>query len=52
MEILSNSVSTVVQLWKHINIRNTEHGDDALPKRRFELVLHGTETKRHLQTGT
>jgi hypothetical protein len=28
MERLSNSVSMVIQLWKHINLRTPEDGDD------------------------
>jgi hypothetical protein len=30
MERLGNNVSTVIKLWKHINIRTPEKGDSAL----------------------
>jgi hypothetical protein len=41
-----NTSSMAIQLWKPINLRNLEDGGDSSPKRRFELVLHGTKSQK------
>jgi hypothetical protein len=43
MERLSNSVSTVTQLWKRVNIRTPEAGDDTFS----ETLVRNNATVRY-----
>jgi hypothetical protein len=45
MERQSNSVTTVIRPWKPISLRKPEDTRNS-PKRRLELVLHGTKSQK------